>query len=123
MTVDLRMLQKFSGSHARREFLFRQELIILAFRFACSCWPRGARDRVNELGCFSQSIDERRFAGARWRGNDEKNSVTAKAATQGFEFVRGFFPAPLCKRRLVAKSRHRSPWLRVYSVRGKFPEL
>ena len=52
---------------------------------------------------------------------DEKDSVTAETATQGFGFVLGFFPAQSCKERRVAKSRRRSPSHPACSVREKFP--
>jgi len=122
MAMNRRVLQKFPGFGASIEFLFGQEPVVFAFDFACPRGPGRARGRVNEFRCLSQGIDERRFAGTGWRGKDEQNSVTAEAATQDFEFVRGFFPTPLCKRRHAAKSQHRSPWLRAYSVREKFPE-
>ena len=42
MAVNLGVLQEFACFHARSEFWFRQELIILAFRFSGTCRARGA---------------------------------------------------------------------------------
>ena len=121
MAVNLGVLQEFAGFHARSEFWLRQELVILAFGFRRTCRARGARNRVNKLGRFAKRIDQRRFAGARWRGKDKQNSVTAESTTQGFGSARGFFPTRPCKEPRVAKSRRHSPWRQAYSIREKFP--
>ena len=121
VSVNGRMLQKFSCFGASIEFGFGQESVIFAVNFAGACGSGRARNRVNELGGFSQCVHERGLAGTGWCGKNKQNSVTAKAATQGFEFAREFFPARLCRQRRVAKSRRHSLWPRACSIHEKSP--
>src|ERR1700730_3815764 len=121
MFMDGAVPQKFSRLGARIKFLLVQEAIFFAFHFAGAGGPSCAGNRVNKLGCFSKRVDERGFAGAGWRGNDEENSVTGESITQGFEFVREFSRALPYRQRRVVKCRHRSLWRQECLVRERFP--
>ena len=69
-------------------------MIIFAFDFARARRARRAGNRINKIRRLAKRVAEGGLAGAGWSGDDEQNSVTRELLTQGFGFVRGFFPTP-----------------------------
>ena len=107
MLVHSSLLKKLSRFGSGTEIRLGQEMIILAFDFARPRRPRRAGDGVDKIRRLSQCIAERRFARARWCGDDKQNSSARELITQGFGFVREFFPIPICRRRRAGKLQHR----------------
>ena len=114
ISMDLRVFEKIAGLRPRVKIGGGQKLIIFAFNLSGAWRPRRARDRVNKIGALAKGLDECRLSCAGWRGNDEKNSVTAELFIQGSGLAREFSPAPLCRRRRAAKWEHRLPLRRGY---------
>ena len=112
--MDLRVFEKIAGLGARVKIGGGQKLITFAFDLSGAWRPRGARDRVNKIGALAKRLDECRLSCAGWRGNDEKNSVTAELFIQGSGLALEFSPAPLCRRRRAARWQHRLPLRRGY---------
>jgi len=108
----LRVFEKIAGLGARVKIGGGQKLVIFAFDLSSAWRPRGARDRVNKIGALAKRLDECRLPCAGWRGNDEKNSVTAELFIQGSGLAREFSPTPPCWRRRAARWRHRLLWRR-----------
>src|SRR5437660_12909155 len=99
MTVDRCVFQKFSRFGVSVKFLLGQEPVIFAFNFAGAPGARCARNRISELRCLAECVNQGRFSSSRRRRKNEKNSGAIESATQGSGFVRGFSRARPCKPR------------------------
>ena len=71
---------------------------MFAVNFAAARRSRAAGDGIKKIGSLSQRFDQRGLTRARWRGDNEENSVAAELVTQGFELARGSSPVRLCRR-------------------------
>ena len=78
------MFEKTAGFESRVKIRIRKELIMFAVNLAAAWRSRGAGDRIEKIGVLSECFNQRGFACARWRGDDEKNSAAAKRRDIGF---------------------------------------
>jgi len=78
--VHLRVFEKIAGFEFRVKIRIREELIMFAINFTTAWRSRSAGDRIEKIGILSQRLNQRGFACARWRGDDEKNSAAAKTS-------------------------------------------
>ena len=70
---------------------------MFAVNFTAARRTRGAGDRIKKIASFPQRFDQGGLACARWRGDNEKNSVAAELFIQGFELARGSSRVRLCR--------------------------
>ena len=96
--MHLRMFQKIAGFEFRAKIRIRKKLIMFAVNFTAARRSRGAGDGIEKIGGLSERFNQRGFARARWRGDDEENSVAAELFTQGFELAHESSRVRLCRR-------------------------
>ena len=71
---------------------------MFAINFTGPWRSRRAGDGIKKIGSLSERFDQRGLARARWRGDNEENSVADELVIQGFELARGSSPVRLCRR-------------------------
>src|SRR5260370_15297787 len=96
--VYLGVLEKIAGFESRVKIPSRKKLIMFAVNFTAARRSRSAGNGIEKICGLSQRFNQRGLACARWRGDDEENSLAAKLVTQGFELAPGSFRVRLCRR-------------------------
>ena len=71
MLVHFGVLEKLARLHSREKILFGKKAVVFAVDLARARRTGGAGNGIDEIGGLAKGVAQRRFTGARWRGDDK----------------------------------------------------